>query len=114
MSRRSAGRVGDGISIEGDCALGDRLEPGDEPQARRLAAARGAEQGHEGAVRNAEREAVDRHHRAVALGDVGEADLGHQPFTEPASRPETIMRWNTKASTSGGTMAITPALVISV
>ena len=108
------GELGDGLSVEGDRAVGDRLEPGHQPQARRLAAARGAEQGHEGTVRNAERKVVHRHHRSVALGDPRQANLGHQPFTEPASRPETIMRWNTNASTSGGMMAITPALVIRV
>ena len=114
MSRRSGRKAGDVFPVEGDAAVADRFEPGDQPQAGGLAAAGRPQQGDEGAVGNPQGETVDRNHRSEPFRDVSQGDFGHQPFTEPASRPETIMRWNRKASTRGGTMASTPAVVISV
>ena len=49
-----------------DLALGDLLEPGDHPQRRRLAAARGPDEDHELAVGDLEIELVDGA-RAVAV-----------------------------------------------
>jgi hypothetical protein len=55
-------------------ALRHGLEPGDHPQRRRLAAARGPEQRDQLALRDAERHVVDGGDAAVALGHVLEHD----------------------------------------
>jgi hypothetical protein len=58
--RRRARHV---VAVEQDLALGRALEAGDEPQRRRLAAARRAEHREELAARHLELDAVDRDRR---------------------------------------------------
>ena len=62
--RRLLGRV---LAGDVDPAAVGRLEPGDHPQQRGLAAAAGAEQGREGAVADLERHVVERDELAEAL-----------------------------------------------
>ena len=60
-------------------ALGDVLKPGDHPQGGCLAAARRADEDHELAVDNVEREPCERTGSvSVDLADGGERDGGHQ------------------------------------
>ena len=60
MSRSFGCEVGDLLLADRDLAGGDLLEPGDHPQDRRLAAARGADEHHELAVADLQRDVVDR------------------------------------------------------
>ena len=62
-----------------DLALVEVLEAGDHPQRGRLAAARGPQHRHALALCDVEVEAVDRGHRAEALGHLVEFDIGHDP-----------------------------------
>ncbi len=68
-------------------AAGDVLEPGDHPQAGRLAAARRADEDHELAVADLEVQVVDRLDLAVQLAHVIEGDCGHRslPLVRPMS-----------------------------
>ncbi len=52
-----------------DPALAHMFEPGNQPQRRGLAAAAGAEQGDQRALRNAEGHVVDGNYLAVLFGD---------------------------------------------
>ena len=70
---RAAGDIG---VAEVDRACGRLLEAADHPERRRLAAARGAEQGEEPAVVDREGEIVDRDDVVETLGDVLQPDVG--------------------------------------
>ena len=71
-------QIGDVAAGDDDPAAGRRLEPGDHPQRRRLAAAARAEQRRQGPARNAKADLVDGQRpvriAAVALGDGAEFD----------------------------------------
>ena len=71
----------------------ERLEPGEQPQRRRLARAGRADEHHELAVRDLERELRDGGRLAEALRHVLEGDGRHQPFTAPVSMPRMKWRW---------------------
>jgi len=68
------GRALDRIAEETDLARGRRLEPGDQVEQRRLAAARGAEQHHELARGDVE---VDSRERLMRALRPGRPDLAH-------------------------------------
>ena len=70
VDRPAIGRHADHrASADRNLALVRLLEAGDQAQAGGLAAAGGPEEGMERAARDLERDVVDRHHRAEALGD---------------------------------------------
>ena len=73
LVRRQAGDV---AVAEVDGARGRLLEAADHAQARRLAAARGAEQGEEAPARDLERDVVDRGDVVEALRHALEPDVG--------------------------------------
>ena len=63
-----------------DLALGDLLEPGHHPQQRGLAAARGADQDDELAVRDVDLDAVQDVRAAEVLVDLADLDRCHLPL----------------------------------
>ena len=66
------------LAGDAQLALADVLEPGDHAERRRLPAAGGADEDHELAVGDVEREVADRHRVVrVALRDALQGDLGH-------------------------------------
>ena len=65
MPRLRRRQVVDPLAVEGDVAGGDVLEAGDQPQQRRLAAARRADEDHELARLDLEVDALDHVDRAV-------------------------------------------------
>src|SRR5688500_18684988 len=82
------GELVDPLAADDQIALGDALEPGDQPQRSRLPAARRADEDHELTVADLE---VDRLHRLetirIPLGDLLELDLCHRrPFLPYSSR----------------------------
>ena len=77
-------RVDDRVA-DGDLAGGDRLEPRDHAQQRRLAAARGADDDDELAVGDLRVDAVDHLELRVALADVSEFDFRHRYFSVSTS-----------------------------
>ncbi|MBF8290436.1 MAG: putative phenol hydroxylase [Chloroflexi bacterium] len=78
------GHVVDHTVTDPEGALGDVFQSGDHPEAGGLAAARRADQDHELAVLDLERQVADRGDLAVTLGDVVERDGGHDtPPTGP-------------------------------
>ena len=79
---RHAGQVG---PAENDPPGARRLEPGQEPHQRGLAAAGRTEQAKELALEDVERHVVDCGGRAEALGDALEADQGHGAGIVPRS-----------------------------
>ena len=86
------GHVVDDPLADPQLAGGDLLEPGDHPQAGRLAAARRPDQDHELAVVDLEVEVVYRKDVTVFLGDVIERDGRHSRFlltTRAIARPCT-------------------------
>ena len=66
----------DAAAAEEDLARAGLLEAADHAQRRRLAAARGPEQGEEAAGRDLDRHVVNRNHVVEALGDVLEPYIG--------------------------------------
>ena len=66
-------------AVDPDRPVVRRLEPGDQVEHRRLAAARRAEEGQELAGLDLEREAVDGRDRAEPLGETDEAEAGAVP-----------------------------------
>ena len=68
----------DVAAVDGDGAGGRAVEAGDEAQERGLAAAGGADEDHELAVLDVERDVADDLGVAEGLGDVREGDAGHQ------------------------------------
>jgi ABC-type uncharacterized transport system YnjBCD ATPase subunit len=90
------GDVVDDPAVDPDRARGDRLEPGDHPQHRGFAAARGAEQHHELAIGDGERDRLDGRHRAVRIGLAepvdGEARHARSRYrTAPAVMPRIMV-----------------------
>ncbi|MEZ5861565.1 MAG: hypothetical protein R3D28_21725 [Geminicoccaceae bacterium] len=63
--------------VEADGPAGGRVEPGEHEERRRLAAARGPENGDELAVLDDEVGGLHGDHVAPGLGDGGELDSGH-------------------------------------
>ena len=97
MSRSLGGDVVDDAVADAERALGDLLEPGDHPQAGRLAAARWSDQDHELAVADLEVEVLDGGDVAVLLVDVIERHgrharassvPGHRGLMHPAAEAE--------------------------
>ena len=91
------GEVGDVTITDRDAAVADLLEPGDHAQQRRLTAPGRADQDDELAVRDAERDVVDRDHSTLEdLRHVLEQDPGHgAQHTRPdrrKTRPKCIER----------------------
>ena len=79
--------VGDVTTADEDAALIDRLETGDHPQGRRLAAAGRAEQREEFARTDVERHVIDRSDDPViGLRHRIEADRGGSPFRREVHR----------------------------
>ena len=71
--------VGDVAAADRDRARRRLLEPGDQPQQRRLAAAGRADEDHELAVLDVQADVVDRAHAAAELlRDAVDDDLGHR------------------------------------
>ena len=69
--------VVDAAPVDEAVAARDVFEPGDQTQQRALAAARGADEGHEFAVAHVHVHVVQHLDAAVGLGDFLEADFGH-------------------------------------
>jgi hypothetical protein len=78
--------VGDVAPVDDDLTRGRVLEPGDQPQKRGLAAARGADEHHELAVLDIEVELRDDRRRAEGLVDVAELDGAHGCLLRVTSR----------------------------
>ena len=78
-SRFAAGHLVHRLAVDQHVAVGDRLEAGDHPQQRRLAAARGADEDDELAVADGEVDAVDHLGGAEALDDLAELEVSHAP-----------------------------------
>ncbi len=79
-------------AVDLDRARGRLLEPGDDPQKGRLAAARGPEQDHELAIPHRQADAVDRGHVAEQLSDFAGRDVRHRRPSIPAARPAPACR----------------------
>src|SRR5207248_6169499 len=97
------GRVerGDVAAFNEDLSGAHLLEAGDEPQQRRLAAARGPEQHDEAAALGAKAHALDRRHAAIALRHLLENDLRHAfalvPLCRAKKRAEALRVGSTKS-----------------
>ena len=88
LGRRHVGDVGAG---DMDGALGHRLEPGDHPEQRGLAAAGGPEESAELAAIDGQIEVLDRLDIAVALLDAPQLDFDHLvPQSWPCPGPAAI------------------------
>ena len=88
--------LGDVLAVDQDLAGGHVLEAGDQPQERRLAAARGADEDGELAVLDVEIDAVDDVDGAERLADRLQLDAAHGRIlplpaylTAPKVRPRT-------------------------
>src|SRR6266849_3542984 len=79
--------VVDDPAVDRDRPAADLLEPGEHPEKRRLAAARGTDEHHELAVRDVERNSVDDLRPSERFLDIFERNRGHQIFTAPAVSP---------------------------
>ena len=77
MSRCGGAPEGDVLAVQQDAARGGQLEPGDHPERRRLAAARGAEQAEELAIADGEARILDGDEIAEGLVQILDPDLGH-------------------------------------
>ena len=78
----------DVLAVQHDRAAGRLLQPGDHAQERGLAAARGPEQAHEGAVRHVQLDIVDRGEIAELLGYRVDVESGHgSPLSGNALQP---------------------------
>jgi hypothetical protein len=71
------GLAADLLAVDPDLARGRQFEPGDHPQRRRLAAARGAEEHEELPVGDGEGRALHGGEGAEFLAEVADGDLGH-------------------------------------
>src|SRR5207237_420750 len=82
--------VGDRRAVEPDLAARHLLEAGNHPQGRGLAAARGADEDHELAIRHCDVEVVDCERPVrIPLADVVEDDVRHQETLSTATRSST-------------------------
>src|SRR5262249_57629522 len=115
-----------------DIAGARALEPGDQPQQRRLAAARRTDEHAELALLDLEIDALEHAGTGEPLADPAQRDRGGRrrgggigtghgasllphdpyPFTAPAVSPETIRRWNTRTGTTSGTVTISDAAMM--
>ena len=98
---------------DGDLTLGDRLEPRDHAQQRRLAAARGPDQHDEFAIGNVEVDVVHHDHAVEALGDVADVHCSHgRYFTAPSVRPRTMNLWPSAIRSTAGMVEMIDAAAI--
>src|SRR5262245_44923733 len=74
------------LAIEEDLARRRQLEPGDHPECRRLAAARGSEEAEERAVGNGEARLLHRGKVAEHLAQFLDPDLSHRANRETLRR----------------------------
>jgi hypothetical protein len=79
---------GDVLVAEADGARGGVLQSGDHPQRGGLAAARGAQQGEERALRDGQVQWVHGREGAVGLADPGEADVAARLRVSHGSRSQ--------------------------
>ena len=77
MSRSFGGQVGDVAAVDLDRAVADRLQSGDDPQQRGLAAARRPHQHQELAIADGEIDVLQHLHGAEGLCDVVDRDRCH-------------------------------------
>ena len=90
-----------------DAAAGDALQPRDHAQHGRLAAAGGADEDDELAMRDVEVDAVDDLDVAEGLGDIVEVKRAiFYPLTAPMVMPLMKYRWKNRKTTSVGRLAI--------
>ena len=102
-------------------APGRVFEPREHPERRSLAAPRRAEQHYELARPDREIEPVDRRALAEHLRHVFESHIhifsdcaaARYPFTAPSERPRTRWRCTIRANARMGSMAMTPAALIT-
>ena len=110
------GQVVDDLVADPDLAVGHLLEAGDHPERGRLAAAGGADEDHQLAVRDVEVERADGPRAVVVdLREVVEGDTGHgQPAVGAASgtTPRRSSSLSTKATDSSG-CSVTVSATIS-
>src|SRR5262245_24696801 len=103
------------LAVHQDVARGRVLESGDHIERRRLAAARGAEKGHELALGNGEIDILAGRIKAEHLRDIPEFDGRHgrsQPFIMPSAKPRMIWLRNRTASRMTGATLMTAAAII--
>ena len=100
LLRRERGRV---LSREQDLALIGGLEPGDDPEQRRLARAARAEERGQRARLDVERDVVERDEVAEALRDVADQN-GHQAVSSLGRM--TVMATRTRIAISASTIEI--------
>ena len=79
--RSAAGTSLTTLAVEPDLAGARLLQPGDDAQQRRLAAAGRADEDDELAVRDVEVDVVEHLDRAEGFRDAAEAEVGHRPLT---------------------------------
>ena len=103
-------QFGDVDAADPDRARRHLLEPGDHPQGRALAAPRGTDEDHELALRDLQRQVVDRDH---AAGELLADRLELDPAQPPALSIPRMCRLRTRATIAGGSIASTPAAVSS-
>src|SRR5262249_12381830 len=97
-----------------DASVGEVVEPREQPEGRRLPAARGPDEHEELAVGDLDREVVDRRRLAEALGDVVVGDGSHQSSLVASANRQAAR--NEKASVSvrdGISAAAIPAALTS-
>ena len=87
-------------AVDPDRAGVGRLEPGDQVQGGRLAAARGAEERQELARLDRERQLVDRRHGAESLREAQELEAGAGPRREPVTTGGAAARRRPRAPPS--------------
>ena len=111
MSRSRGGIVVDHAVVDDDLAAGHRLEAGDHPQDRALAAAGRPDEDDELAVADLEVDAVDDLQLAVFLDQITTTTcaIDGQPLTAPAVSAPTIRRCSTRKTMTAGTMESTLA-----
>ena len=105
--------AGDVAVVDDDAARGDRLQPGDDAQQRRLAAAGRADHDDELALLDREAHALDGAEGAVVLGDVVDDEARHRVAPTCRARPGFRTKYfcEKKKTTTIGTMAMaSPAI----
>ena len=82
------------LAVDQDAAGGGQREAGRDIHRGRLAAARGADDGHELAVGDVEREAVERDEARAVGRDEVPADLLERDFRDHARSCQAVSRWS--------------------
>ena len=114
MSRSRGREPVDDPVPDADLARRQGLEPGEQSERGGLPRPRRADEHHELAVRDLQREVAHRGDIAELLGDVVEHDPGHgQPFTAPVSMPRMNCRWKTMKTIRIGIATITAPAEVS-